>query len=311
MSNPDLLRMRMRQSLNLDTKILLSERRIHEWVSHWGKNKTYVSFSGGKDSTVLLHMVRKLYPEIKAVFVDTGLEYPEIKTFVGTFDNVEIVRPKKNFTQVIKDHGYPVISKNVSRYVRDLQNPTSKNKKTRDWRLGLSPKKSKVGTLSKKWRFLVDAPFKCSEQCCDIMKKRPIHKFQKDNKMAAPILGLMAEESMTRLLLLSKNGCNSFNQKKPQSRPLSFWTEQDILHYLHRNKLEFCSVYGKITKKKGIYSLSGVKRTGCMFCMFGVSLEKSPNRFQQMKKSHPQIHNYCMNQLGCKQVLEYIGVDWK
>lgn len=67
----------------------------------------YVSFSGGKDSTVLLDLVRSEYPNVKAVFVDTGLEYPEIRSFVKTFDNVEILKPKKNFKQVIQEYGYP------------------------------------------------------------------------------------------------------------------------------------------------------------------------------------------------------------
>ena len=63
----------------------------------------FVSFSGGKDSTVLLKLVRELYPDVKAVFCDTGLEYPEIKQHVKSFDNVEIIRPKKTFKQVVEE----------------------------------------------------------------------------------------------------------------------------------------------------------------------------------------------------------------
>ena len=81
------------QTLPLDVKIRKTEQRIKEWYEHWDGD-VYVSFSGGKDSTVLLHIVRKLYPDVPAVFSDTGLEYPEIKEFVKTFDNVRIVRPK-------------------------------------------------------------------------------------------------------------------------------------------------------------------------------------------------------------------------
>jgi len=297
-----------RQGLDLSIKIKLSENRIRDWVTYWGKENIYVSFSGGKDSTVLLHLVRSLYPSIKAVFVDTGLEYPEIKEFVKSIGNVEVLIPKMNFTEVIKKYGYPVISKNVSRYVRDLQNPTDKNKRTRDVRLGKT--NSKVGTLAKKWMYLVDAPFKCSEQCCDIMKKNPIKDFEKKYGMK-PFIGMMADESRSRKLKLSKTNCNSFNQKNPQSNPLAFWTEQDVLKYIKDNKIPYCiDIYGDIINENDIYRTTKAKRTGCMFCMFGVNMERTPNRFQQMEKSHPSIHNYCINKLGCGKVLDYINVSY-
>lgn len=105
------------QALPLYLKIRLTKQRIREWVSHYGEDGVYVSFSGGKDSTVLLHIVRQEYPDVPAVFVDTGLEFPEIREFVRTFNNVEWIKPKKNFRQVIQDYGYPFISKEVSEYV--------------------------------------------------------------------------------------------------------------------------------------------------------------------------------------------------
>ena len=76
------------------------------------------SFSGGKDSTVLLHIAREMYPNIKAVFCDTGLEYPEIRKFVKTFDNVDKVRPKMGFRKVCEKYGFPIISKEVSEVVQ-------------------------------------------------------------------------------------------------------------------------------------------------------------------------------------------------
>ena len=115
------------QSLPLTAKIRMTQYRICEWVERYGRDGVYVGFSGGKDSTVLLHMVRQLYPEVTAVYVDTGLEYPEVKAFVKQQENVEILRPKKDFRQVIERYGYPFISKEVAscvwgarRYVEKL-----------------------------------------------------------------------------------------------------------------------------------------------------------------------------------------------
>lgn len=75
------------------------------------------SFSGGKDSTVLLHIVREMYPNIPAVYCNTGLEYPEITQFVKTFDNVTILKPKMSFFKVCEKYGFPLISKEVSECV--------------------------------------------------------------------------------------------------------------------------------------------------------------------------------------------------
>ena len=87
------------QALPLERKIQISQARIIDWYKHYSGN-VVVSFSGGKDSTVLLHLVRSLYPDVKAVFSNTGLEYPEIQRFVKSFDNVDIVTPKMRFDQL-------------------------------------------------------------------------------------------------------------------------------------------------------------------------------------------------------------------
>lgn len=105
------------QALPLDIKVRMTQTRIREWVRHWGEDKCCISFSGGKDSTVLLYLVRELYPDMPAIYADTGLEYPEIRQFANSFDNVIMVRPKKSFVKVLTEYGYPVISKEVSEAV--------------------------------------------------------------------------------------------------------------------------------------------------------------------------------------------------
>ncbi len=114
MSKHTIQELREKQGLPLSMKIKMTEHRIREWVRKYDIGGVYVSFSGGKDSTVLLDIARHLYPEMLAVYVDTGLEYPEVRNFVKTYDNVEWLKPKKNFRQVIEEHGYPFISKEVS-----------------------------------------------------------------------------------------------------------------------------------------------------------------------------------------------------
>ena len=109
--------LRSMQAATLPVKISLTKQRLREWVEHYGLDKVYISFSGGKDSTVLLHIAREMYPSIKAVFFDTGLEYPEIREFVRSYENVDWVRPDMNFRDVIAKYGYPFISKEVGECV--------------------------------------------------------------------------------------------------------------------------------------------------------------------------------------------------
>ena len=101
------------QSLPLERKIQITQARIIEWYQHF-KGNVCVSFSGGKDSTVLLHIARQIYPNIPAVFSNTGLEYASIQQFVRTWDNVDIVVPKMKFNEVLTQFGYPLIGKEVA-----------------------------------------------------------------------------------------------------------------------------------------------------------------------------------------------------
>ena len=101
------------QSLPLDAKIRMTEYRIDQWIEEYGEDGVYISFSGGKDSTVLLDICRKKYPNMKAVYCDTGLELPEIRDFVKTFDNVGWLKPKINFKDAICKYGYPFFSKEI------------------------------------------------------------------------------------------------------------------------------------------------------------------------------------------------------
>lgn len=305
------LYLKQRQSQPLEIKIQMTLQRIREWYEYWN-GAVYVSFSGGKDSTVLLHLVRSIYPDVPAVFVDTGLEYPEIREFVKTIENVVVMRPKKPFTQVIREEGYPVVSKKVARYVSDLQNAHEGNAATRNLRLtGMNQagKYCPSMVLSKKWRYLVDAPFKVSDKCCDIMKKEPMHRYAKESERH-PITGVMAIESQRREKKYLETGCNAFDSKEPISQPIGFWTERDILLYLKRFNVPYATVYGDIIETPCGLTTTGEKRTGCCFCMFGVTQEKGENRFQRMKRTHPRLYTYCIEQLGLGPVLDYLKVGY-
>ena len=312
----DKFSLKLRQAMPLEDKIRFTQRRINEWVDEFGVNGCYISFSGGKDSTVLLHIVRELYPEIEAVFVDTGLEYPEIRQFVKTFDNVTILRPDMRFDKVLEKYGYPIVSKEVSECVDQARKAIEYGDGRYNYRLKQinGERLDKEGNVSAfnytKWKYLMDAPFKISNQCCNVMKKKPVHKFYKVTGKA-PIIATMAEESRLRTQKYLKQGCNGFKNKIPTSTPIAFWTEQDVLKYLYEKNIEYASVYGEIVVDgDGKYRMSKCQRTGCMFCGYGCHLEKEPNRFQRLKETHPRQYEYIIDTLGMGEVLDYINVPY-
>ena len=350
------------QSLPLEAKIFMTERRIEQWYDHWDGN-VYVSFSGGKDSTVLADLVARFCQKYRwklyLLFVNTGLEYPEIQKFVKTFTewlrntyeidvHLDIIRPEMRFDEVIKKYGYPVISKEISEVIYSVRNSKpGKTKTFREKRLNgelLDKNGNKSQFNCDNWKFMLDAPFNVANHCCAVMKKRPAKNYAKQTDRK-PILATMASESRLRYQQWIKNGCNAFDGKEPKSTPMSFWTEQDIYHYIKKYDIPYCSVYGDIRIKQqedvadgqiniidylGCYEqedtleTTGCDRTGCIFCMFGCHLEKGPNRFQRLKETHPRQYEYCINGgemvdgkwqpskegLGLGKVLDYIGVKY-
>lgn len=321
--------LKQKQALPLEVKILMTKSRIREWINEYGEDGVYVSFSGGKDSTVLLNLVREDYPNVKAMFVDTGLEYPEIRDFVKTFDNVDIVRPKMSFKQVIDKYGYPFVSKEVSHKVGCVM----KHPKTSKYISCFDGSMKGSAYNCEKWKFLLQAPFRLEHKCCDVMKKEPAKRYEKESKRVK-ITGELAEESRLRITQWLKNGCNGFDLKTPVSKPLSFWTDQDILRYIKEYNIKICSVYGNVVidydaeqisegqmdfSDFGLYldnrklKTTGCSRTGCMFCGYGCHLEKpGEGRFERMKETHPKLYDYIMRPkeqggLNYKEVIDWIN----
>jgi len=309
------------QEKSLSEKIEISRTILQDYYKKTN-GKIYVAFSGGKDSVVLLDIVRSVYPNTIGVYSNTGLEYPEIVEFVKTVPNIQIIRPKVSFKEVIQKHGYPVFSKKISRMVSIIQNPTERNHKTRKLYIeGVNSNgiKSPNWKIPDKYLYLIDAPFKMSDACCKYLKKAPFQNFEAETKMNR-ILGLMAIDGEYRKYSIKKRGFNHYAERNNYSTPLGFWTRSDVWEYIYKNKLPYCKVlYGDIILQKtldgnAVYNNDGLYGTGCMFCMFGIEQEnklKRPNRFQLMKETHPKLYKYCMDDLGIQKVLEYIKIPYR
>lgn len=286
-----------KQKWSLQQKIDHTVGVIEQFYTHF-QGSVFIAFSGGKDSTVLVDIARKVHPEIPLVFVDTGLEFPEITQFVRGYSNVTILRPKKTFYQVIKEKGIPYPSKEVCRKVNDIRYGTEKLKELRLY----GNEKGNLCKLSEKWKFLVDTPYKYTDYCCEVLKKRPSHLYQKESGRF-PIVGTMACESSLRKMQYQKNGCNILSGVRPISKPLSIWKESDIWEYLKKYKIKYSPIYDM-----------GYTRTGCMFCLFGIHYEHSgffdKNRLERMKETHPKIYKYMLDVLEYREFLQYHKINF-
>lgn len=353
------------QKAEVDVLVKGTKLKPTEYIEAVEDGQVYVSFSGGKDSTVLSVLCAKVCKEcgysLHLLFSNTGLEYPEIQKFVKTFAEwlqnkyeievyLDVIRPKMRFDEVLKEYGYPVISKEVSKYIKEGRTALVKGNTEYYAIQKLQGRlKNKDGEKSiyncEKWGFMLDAPYKISNQCCDVMKKRPIKQYESQTGRR-PFIGTLASESLLRKQQWLINGCNAFQKERPSSQPLSFWTEQDILHYIKKYNVPYCSVYGDIVLDTGSEAAdgqtniidftgeyepedklktTGCDRTGCIFCMFGCHLEKEPNRFQRLKETHPRQYEYCIGGgemvdgkwqpskegLGLGKVLDFIGVKYE
>ena len=219
-------------ALDLQDKEILSYEKIDQWYTAWG-GKCYVSFSGGKDSTVLAYLVARYLSSFRTppwlltlVFVNTGLEYPEIQKFVNTYADwlrrefprvtIELVRlrPKMNIRQVVTKYGYSIVSKEIADCIADAKrNPDGlRMKRLRGEAIRRDGKPSAYNC--EKWEFLLYAPFGISAKCCSVMKKSPLKTYAHQADLQA-MGATMAAESRLRMTYWLKTGCNAFDGKRP------------------------------------------------------------------------------------------------
>lgn len=277
-------KLRMLQALPLDIKVKLSQLLIDKAVDEFGLEHIYISYSGGKDSTVLSHLAKIHSPTILHLFANTTNEYPETLEHVywekeHNFTNIIIVFPYDakgvlwTFKRVVEYYGYPMFSKRVSNAIRTYQH--AKTAETQQNSLEY------IQRNFKKYLPYIHLPI--SDKCCDKLKKEPLKRKAKELDLNCSVIGILASESYQRENEWINHGCNVFHVRSDnQCRPLSFWTEQDIFDYIEQNHVKISSLYDK-----------GYQRNGCMYCGFGITFEKeSINRFQRLKLTHPLKYDF-------------------
>lgn len=277
------------QNLPLCIKIEKSKQRIREFTENIGDWGIHVSFSGGKDSTALLHLVRSIYPNTKGVFFNTGMERKGIVEYVKKQANIDVRYPKKSFATIVKEYGYPFPSKRVAANIMAARGNGS------------------LAHIAKKYAPLCksDCPYKVTAACCYWLKKAPARAYDKETH-THPIIGIRAEETQLRTQAWLQHGCNTFAKYHTSSAPLSFWTEQDILEYLYINNVQLAPDYGKIEHDKDGFHTTGINTSGCVGCLFPNAGAIIAN-LEYLRKCEPNRYNFLMDKLGYSEFLAWLG----
>ncbi len=321
------LQLKQRLEWPLDMKLEYFCKIYSQFIIHV-KGNAYRSFSAGKDSQVGCDIIEKIhdgtfkhltpnwervvsYSIPPLVFSNTGMEYPEIVAHAKSYDTT-IIKPKMGFTRVISEVGVAVISKEVAQKIKEIRN--TKSDILRKIRLFGNAKGH--GKIPEKWKPYIDAPFLISDKCCEILKKEPFRRYEKETGRR-PIVFTTVGESSLRKTSYYSHGCNSFEEGKERCRPFSIFTNVDTWEYAFRFKLKFASVYydrnvdvkqvdGSIVNR----DLKAVERTGCAFCMFGIHHDKGSNRMQNMAISHPLFHDIIINKCGLGKILDWMKIPY-
>ena len=333
-----------KQKLPYEIKVKYAEIRAREFVGMCDeKEKNYHVSVGGLDSITLLLFLRNIGIECPAISA-SWLEDKSIQK-VHKELGVECVKPIKRpdgrdwtKTAVLREFGFPVLSKETALKIETLQNQTKESATVRHaiitgetgeyggYRTGTRMK------LAQKWLNLFGgyendrenvnykiAPFKVSSKCCYYLKERPCDEWAKEHN-SVPFLGLMASEGGRREKSLMANGCNYWGKTAIRSAPFAIFSRQDLLQLAIDLNVPVPEVYGEIVRgADGTLRTTLAQRTGCSMCGFGIHLEKRPHRFDLLRKQNEKEWHYWMyeccedenGKYGWGRVLDYIGVEWE
>lgn len=319
----------LKQQLPYDAKVLHAKAVAREFYEKL-KGNVYCAV-GGLDSITLLIFLRKYVSRDILGASVSALEDRSIQRIHRQLGAMTLLKPGKLKTQVIKEFGYPVVSKEKARKIEALQTPENPKQTfihaimTGDMGAQGGYKHSDKIKLPEKWIKLFGglynhhrpdlecktAPFKVSANCCYHMKEKPSNDFAKENKLF-PYMGLMASEGGQREKGLRKNGCNYFGKTVTRSCPFAIFSKTDLLQLALDLEVPVPTIYGEIVRQPdGTLETTRAKRTGCNMCGFGIHIEKRPHRFDRLREDSPKEWAFWMYKMGWGTVLDYIGVPWE
>lgn len=272
----------------MDNEWLLFDRveKIKQIINQYGEDKFYISFSGGKDSMILHHLVDMALPDnkIPRVFSNTGIEYQKIVEYVTSLadnDNrFEIIMPNKNIKKTLEEVGYPFKSKEHSTKLGSYQRGSRANSVMKYANLDGKNNGSKFTCpQALKYQFSDEFKIKVSPFCCYELKKKPFSQWAKANNKSITMTGMRAEEGGQRI------GMNCIVMDKDKNiikfHPLSVVSNEWEEWFIKKFNIELCELY---------YPPYNFERTGCKGCPFALQLQE---QLDIMEKYLPNERKQC------------------
>lgn len=332
-----ILHFRAMQADIYEVKVRRAERRAWEFYNHPEiDGNCYVSV-GGLDSITLLLFLRSIGIDVPAISVSV-LEDKSIQKIHKQLGVIPL-KPLKSKREVIREFGWPVLSKETAGKISLLQHPSEKNATVRHAIItgetgayGGYRKNTRM-KLSQKWLEKFGGyendtegvsygtpDFLVSDKCCYYLKEKPCSDYAKQTGLF-PYSGLMASEHGRREKALMVYGCNYISPGTKRSCPFATFSRQDLLQLALDLHVPVPEIYGEIVRNPdGTLRTTKAQRTGCSMCGFGIHLEKRPHRFDRLWEQSPGEWEMWMNHVdklpdgswyGWGHVLDYIGVEWR
>jgi 3'-phosphoadenosine 5'-phosphosulfate sulfotransferase (PAPS reductase)/FAD synthetase len=282
------------QTLDLDAKVRYAHRVIERALDRC--EKPSLAFSAGKDSTVLLHMLRQHVPEIITIYGNTTIEFPECVKFARWLRdewalNYYEARPEVTFWWVVEQYGWPLYGKTFG--VGGVAHKSSRAQFFDD----LAARGELTG------QYAIQAKVPISSACCTFLKERPSQKLQKELGVDLVFLGIMAAESRQRLFNYLRYGELYYpkSQKVWKAHPMAIWTDDDVWAYIHRFDVPYAALYDMGYHDERTGEWISHKRNGCMFC--GMDIRFPNNHLAIMRRTHPKAWHTVMVRKGLGKVL--------
>lgn len=288
-----------------------AKRKLVDFVNH--KNipldKVCLSFSGGKDSTILLKMIEEIgwKNKIKVVFFNTLMEFDATVEFVNKKRQegwvIDETKPKKNHIQIYKEYGYPFQSKYISEMIGRLQKhnfdfvkDTYKSfeeliikypncKTALRWLTG----KDMKSLFCPQWvkRQLPFLKIKIANKCCEFLKKKPVKDYEKEHKIILHIIGIRQAEGLSRKNAFRSCIWSDTSKNKHKFFPILFFSDKDVWECINKKNIELSKAY----------TLYGMERTGCVGCPFSLNYKKE---LEALKQYEPK--RYTQTQIIYKDI---------
>jgi 3'-phosphoadenosine 5'-phosphosulfate sulfotransferase (PAPS reductase)/FAD synthetase len=282
------------QALDLDSKIEWARERIAHALQQL--EQPSVAFSAGKDSTVLLHLVRQVRPDVLTIYGNTTIEFPECVKFARWLRdewqlNYHEARPEVTFWWIVREYGWPLMGKTFG--VGGVAHKSSREQFFDD----LEARGELEGD------YAIQAQVPISSACCTFLKERPSRKLQKKLGVDGVFLGIMASESRQRMFNFLEYGEWYYpkSQKVWKCHPLAIWTDEDVWAYIHRYDVPYAKLYDMGYHDEVSGEWIHHKRNGCMFC--GMDLRFPYNHLSIMRRTHPKAWDVLMRKRGLGKVL--------